>query len=541
SALDELFDRNIIIEVENEKGAFRHALTREAIRSEIMWSKRRALNRSIAAHLESLNAPPELIAEHWLDANENEKARKALIASAEKSCQIHAYRDAANAANRALKIWPENQQEELRLATMEQLAHCAQISGQLNDAIRALREVADSPPVKSDLRWYADIQRSLATVYGLQGTWEQSLTARKAAAEAFEEAGLLGEAANEFLAAAARNSGMYQLTEAVEFCDKAIALAEKSQRGDIQARTLALKGNVLAMLGKYQLGIETVNKGLSLALENNLTDAAAEVYRRLGGTLEYASEYTSSREAYFTAYNYCQNQGEAAQAQMCLGCMSYVLFRTGDWKQCIDISRELFNDPESPAGSKSIAIGVLGIINCYRGETRRARKNLGETLNIALREKIQAMEMISFWGLGVVEEFDGQNAAAEKYYRQLLATQERYSDVHDSLPGLMSAITFFSNRKLEKETNLCANILADITSKASNTEALGMLAYALGETSLLNDQPKEAAQQFLQSIAHLEKLEVPIEIIKAEFRAGVAFARMNSKEEAVKYLRNAYR
>lgn len=541
SGLDELLARNIIIEVSNGKGAFRHAITREAIRSEMMWSRRRSLHREIAAYLEAANASPEVTAEHWLAANETEKARKALLDSAERSCQLYAYLDAAQAANRALQIWPDNEEEELRLATLERLAHCAQISGKLSDAVRALKEMLESPMVRDDLRRYAEVQRSLATVYGLQGSWEQSLNARKASAVAFEKAGLFGAAANEFLAAAGRNTGMYQLEEALQLCDKAIALAEKSERRDIQARTMGLKGNVLAMLGEFEQGIGTVNRGLSLALESNLNDVAAEVYRRLGGTLEYAADYTHSKEAYLSAYNFCRNQGEAIQAQVCLGCMSYVLFRTGDWKQCLEISRELLNDPDSPLGSRSIAIGAIGFISCYRGEIRQARKNLRETLHIALRDKIQAMEVISYWGLALVEEFDAQPDAAEKYYRQLLTAQQKYNDAHDSLPGLMSAITFFSDRKLDKEVNLCANILADIAAKAGNTEAIGMLAYALGETSLLNDQPKEAAHQFLQSVAHLEKLEIPIEIIKAEFRAGVALARMNSVEEAVKHLRNAYR
>ena len=80
TGLDELFERNLIVEIEAGRAAFRHALLREAVRSEIMWSRRRGLNRQIAEYMESVNALPELIADHWLAANEPAKARLALIA-----------------------------------------------------------------------------------------------------------------------------------------------------------------------------------------------------------------------------------------------------------------------------------------------------------------------------------------------------------------------------------------------------------------------------------------------------------------------------
>ncbi|NIR48851.1 hypothetical protein GWO43_10465, partial [candidate division KSB1 bacterium] len=343
TGLDELMDRNLIIETESGIGAFRHALTREAVQSEILWSRRRKLNRDIATYLESVAASPERIAEHWLAANELVKARDALLSSAERSCHLHAYRDAAKAAQRALDIWPEGEEEEQRLSALEQFAHCAQVSGQLSEAVRALREVLESSRIREDHSRHGEAGRTLATIHGLQGAWEQSLAARKEAAEAFEQANLSGEAAGEWLAVAARYTGLYHLETAIEYCDRTIELANNVERWDIKARALALKGNVLSIQGNSEAGIETAHEGLSLALKHNSTDAAAEVYRRLGSTLEYASEFTASREVYFTAYNYCHNHGAELEAQLCLGCMSYVLFRTGDWKQCIEICKEVIN------------------------------------------------------------------------------------------------------------------------------------------------------------------------------------------------------
>lgn len=541
SALDELFERNLITEIETGRGAFRHALTREAVRSEIAWSRRRALNRQIAAYLESAYASPERIAEHWMEANEPAKARTALVACAERFCRLHAYRDAARAGHQALEIWPAGEAEEERLHALERLAHCAQVSGQLSDAGRALREVLESPLLAENHRRRGDSLRSLATIYGLQGAWEQCQAARKEAADAFEEAGLFAEAAVECLAAAARYGGMLQLSAALVLCDRALALAQKAARLDLEARILGLKGNLLAVQGHFQEGIEIVNRGLSIALQHHLPDAASEVYRRLGGALEYASDYVSSREVYTTAYHYCQNQGEEAQAQLCLGCMSYILFRTGDWKQCLEICRKILNDPKTEAGGKTIAGAMLGIIRSYRGETRPARKHLQTAFSRMQRDRSLAMQLVTLWGLAQLEEYEGETSKADEYYRQLLGLWSDTRDIHDALPGMGAAATFFGARGLEKETTLCVDGLAKMASVSGNYEALATLTHALGEIALLQGDAGEAARQFLQAVGQFEKLELPVERLKSEFRGGMAFIRAGERETGVAHLKSAYR
>jgi len=541
AGLDELFDRNLIFEAKIGIGTFRHALTREAVISEIIWSRRRNLNSKIAAHLEASGALPELIAEHWLAANELGKARLALIESARHFCQLYAYRDAAKAGQRALKIWPEGEEEAARISTLEQLAHCAQVNGQLNDAARALREIIESPIVMKNPARLAQTQRSLAVVYGLQGAWEQSLTARNASAEAFQKANLIEETATEWLAAAGRYTGMLRLEKAIELCDCVFELAEKTHRYDIQARSLGLKGNVLSILGKSREGLEVVNEGLSIALKHNLTAAAAEVYRRLGSTLEYAADYASSREAYYTAYNYCQTEGASAQAQLCLSCMSYVLFRTGDWKQCLKTCREVLNDDSTPESSRSVALGTIGLIRSYSGETRQARKQLHESLNFAHRSQTTAMEFICIWGLAQLAEFEGNDSEAERYYREALEIRERIQEQHDAMTVLISATHFFASRGFEKESNICAEVLASIAASTGKTEALGTLAYALGEIALMNNKYEDAIKQFSQALSHLEKLEIPVEMLKIEFRLGIAYSHADDRDPAVRHFNNAYR
>lgn len=541
SGVDELLDHNLIIETSPGQGSFRHALMREAVLGEIMWSRRRTLNRSLAQQMEATGGPPELIAEHWLAANELERAREALLQSAMRSCHIHAYRDAALAAHRALEIWPEGEHEDKRLDTLESLAHCAQISGQLSDAIKALREIVESLQSKNQPRRLAEAQRSLAIIYGLQGAWEQAIQCRHAAADAFELAANTGEAALEYLAAGGRLTGMQQFGSALENVAKAYSLAQKADRFDIVARAQALKGNILAMTGKVDEGRETVQAALSLALKHHETEAASEAYRRLASVLESASDYPAAREAYFTAYDYCRSHGEETYAQLCLGCMSGVLFQAGDWKKALEVSKEVLQNPSAAPGSRSVADVVTGMIRILRGETRNAKKHLKEALEVSRKQEVIAVELTALWGLALVAEQEDDREKAEANYRAALLRWQDTHDLHDAIPVLAWATTFFAQQGLEEEASQCADALASISSATGNIEAMAALALALGETAMLNNQLREAVTQFQQALDHLENLDLPLDYIRADYRAGVALARNRQKDKAVVHLRNAYR
>ena len=67
----------------------------------------RALHRQLAEASRAARGRPRVLAEHWLAAREMERARRALLASMEAACAAYAYRDAAEAGQRALELWPE--------------------------------------------------------------------------------------------------------------------------------------------------------------------------------------------------------------------------------------------------------------------------------------------------------------------------------------------------------------------------------------------------------------------------------------------------
>jgi DNA-binding CsgD family transcriptional regulator len=270
-------------------------------------------------------------------------------------------------------------------------------------------------------------------------------------------------------------------------------------------------------------------------------EAASEVYRRLGSVQDYSSDYRGAVEAYSTAIAYCRSQGEDEAASVCLGCVAYIVYRTGDWKRTLEICREIVEQPGVEPGLRAIADGVSGTIRAFRGETRTARRLLQTSIDISRRFGLTAMELAGLFALSITEQNDGNLEAADLGYRKLIERGEQTSERHDVIPFLCWAATFFSETGQTRATTICTEKLAEIASETGNPEALAGLAHALGEAALLQQNADEASRQLGRAVELLERLDVPLELTLSQYRAGVALDRIGKKEEATSMLNTAYR
>jgi DNA-binding CsgD family transcriptional regulator len=541
SGTEELLEHGLIREEAPGTATFRHALVRDAVRGEIAWTRRRSLHRRIAAYLERGGAPPEVVAEHWLAANETAPARRALLQVADRACRIHAYRDAAVAGQRALDVWPEGEDEEARVAALERLAECAQASGRLADSVRALRELIESPLVRDDPRRRAAAHRSLAGALALQGAWEASLEHREEAARGFAEIGEPAESAVEWLAVCARHTAVGELDRALDAARASRRHAEESGRAERVIRAQGAEGNLLAMLGRTDEGRKLVEAALSRALADNLHDAAPEAYRRLASVLDYSSDFAGSRDAYAAAVEHCRSSGDGVTARMCLGCMSFIVFRTGEWKRALETCRDVQESPDSPAGSVLTADGIQGVIRAMRGETRGARSRLRSTLTRAEASSSVVMELISRFGLALVAEFEGDVEQAAALHDQVLEGWRSTQDRHDLVAVFLWQSTFFGRHDREEGATRRAAALATMAAGFANPETEAALAHALGEVALLRGDLDEAVRRLEQALAANEKLEIPLEQAITSWRVGVARGRRGDRGEAVRRLEAAYR
>jgi DNA-binding CsgD family transcriptional regulator len=534
----DLLSSEMIVERDDGRAKFRHALTREALYADVPWLRRRSLHRQLAAELETRGAKGIEVATHWLGARQEAEARGALLRAAEESRAVHAHRDAARACRQALELWPEDEDETGRVETLQSYADSAEMGGELSEAARAWREICAIHQGESGGgEAYAAAQSRLAAVLDMRGDRDAALAARAAAVQAYAADGKHAEAAVARLAMANYLRFAARHSEAIELARAAVSDAKLAERLDLRARALGLEGVAEAKRGEYEKGLGTVRTGLALALEHGLTPAAAELYQRLSVVLYDSADYRRAKKMLDSALELCRRTDEPVTEVACVTCMIYVLRECGEWSEALRLGRELIE-----AGTAVwVAEGILGVIHTAQGKPSSARRMLSSSLAAASKAGHYNMTVDATAGLAQLAASEGDSDEAAERCRALLALWESSEDHHYAISGLRFGAGFLSRKGELAQAHACTEALAQISSETGHSDALAALASAIGETALATGDDETAAERLAHAVELHRSLDLPYERAQIELRAGAAFAASGEKELALERLGDAYR
>jgi DNA-binding NarL/FixJ family response regulator len=537
AGLAELIESGWIEEVSPGCLAFRHALAQEALYAEVPWMRRRELHRRLAEEIEGADGSSLELASHWLGAGEEARAREALVRAARESESLHAPRDAARAARHALELWPGGEGTEPWLETLERYGRCAELAGEASEAAKAWRELAASCDRRGDAGGYGQAQRRLAGVHALTGERDAAFAARRLAAEAFASADQPAEAALERLAMADHHRWGARYGEAIELTELAMEEASRAARADLKARLLGLQGVAQAKGGEFEQGLASVQAGLALALEEDLTPVAAELYQRLSLVLYDGADYRRAEEALDTALGLCRTDGKPGTEVACVTCLVYVLRERGEWSRAEQLGRELID-----SGTAAwVAEGLIGAIHAFQGKLASARRLLDASRAVSSSVGHYNMYMDSTTSLAMVAAAEGLDEEADKHCRELLARWEQSEDHHYAVWGMRWAAAHHARRGDRTGAGACTEALSRMASEAGHPDALAALAQALGELSLLEGDEAAAAEHLSRAVELHRSLAIPHERAQIELRAGMVLAAAGEREEALERLCDAYR
>ncbi len=539
-AVDELLNDRVIV----EKGGFAHfphAMLRQAVLEEISWSRRRKLNSKVADLLARTNAPPRVVAAHLAAAGREGEACATFFTAAEEACAANAYREASSLFRDALTLWPDHRRQEERLSCLERMARCAQSGGCLQESARAWRELLATPSVKTDPIRTATALGNLATIHELMGAEVPAREARDAAISAYESAGLIEEAAKEALAQAETGILRIQLAAGRQLGERALALAQRAERPELESRAMSAIGLALAMEGKKAVARRRIETALELALSHGLKDAAAVAYQRMSYVFAYVADFKGQKDAFGAAINYCRREGLEQERIACIGCMSYAMFRLGEWKRATELCREIIDNREPGDSGRMLAEATLGGLLVARGQVRQARKMLNQAEEAARKHGIFPVELLTRPGLAWLEEQTENDRGAALRYRELISFWRQTEDTFDVLPGLRMAARFFARTGEVLDLGACAEIARVITGANRNPETLGTLAFVLGETALLQNESVEASRQFQLAKSEFAKMDARYEVAECAERLGASYRQAGVTSAAVKQWRESYR
>jgi len=544
AAVEELFEAGLLIEADDplraDETCFRHELMREAVHAATPWPRRRRHHAALARALERRLAPPGVVAMQWLASGEPQRARPLLVAAAEEACQVHAYRDAKEALEHALSLWPDEDVEG-RLGLVDRLGDCAERCGEIADAIEAWEAVAAARRSVGGER-LALVQQRLAGAYELSNDWPRALAARAVAAEVFAAAGRAEDSASERFAMAAHLQAAGVLNGALELVRQATADidGEGTAVVELRATALALEGLVISKLGDGGAGVELTTRALHLALDDGPEALVAEIYYLHADALEHATDYQGALSALTDAVAYCRTRGMDADAHVCLACLTPALRHTGRWDRAVELGQEILAVGDAPEVARMVAAGEVGLVFANRGSVAPARRLLARSAAFARAYQLLGLEIETAWGLARADDLDGDDGSATRRLRELAAWCTDREERHYCIAALRWAATYFGCRGLTGDLGSCTDILARIAAVTGTAEATAALAHALGETALVEGNPRRAADQFDRALELLAAVNVPAEIAETALRCGVALAAAGDRVKAVERLFSAY-
>ncbi|HSS91375.1 MAG TPA: helix-turn-helix transcriptional regulator, partial [Streptosporangiaceae bacterium] len=190
--------------------------------------------------------------------------------------------------------------------------------------------------------------------------------------------------------------------------------------------------------------------------------------------------------------------------------------------------------------ARAVGTGIGGLIHAFRGSAATARRDLLAATSIATRIELTPMELISAWGLCVLDDAAGAPEAAVARARRILARWEESGERHYTIAIAQWASTLFAEAGDPAGARACAAVLARIAEATAQPEALAALAHALGETAHLDGAPATAAQELLRAAESFASLGLPLATAQARRRAAAALAAAGETGRAADQLREAH-
>jgi DNA-binding CsgD family transcriptional regulator len=537
--LEEALTLGLVAEVQSGAAAFRHTLVREAVYADVPWPRRRDIHRRVAASLARRNAPSRLLAEHWLAAGENGRARTALLAAADASCAVHAYRDASGALRKALELWPTDDSEG-RLDVCERLARCAERSGELREAVSLWEGIAREAGVSDPLRG-AEAKRNLAAAYRLLGHRDRAASVRAEAADAFAGAGAFAEAVevrmNLVWDREAGSSG-----DVFQVLDDADRDAGRADRLDLVARARGLRAHLLARHGHFDDASSIARDALELARSSGVPSAIFDAYWYVAAIGMTRADYRSAATALEEAAELCRATGLREDEELCIACLAKIVAKQGDWDRALVLAKRVLDAGDAHPSVRWAALWAAGFISVARGRTSEGRPLLAELTMLGRQAQFVPALLEGIQGLALADEVDGDLEAAAERNRELIeVARTKTTEPHHSAPTLRSAATFFALQRDAEQVNACADVLADVAERFGSSDALAALAHTLGEASLLAGDVQEAAREFTRALELMQEVDAPFEIAVTKMRAGAAFAAAGERDVGIDSLVEAYR
>ena len=347
--------------------SFRHEIARRAVEGGISAERRRSLNQAALAVLRAdTRSSNSRLAHHAEAAGDAATVAAVAPVAAAEAAGLGAHREAARHYRSALDFTSGLDVGE-RAQLFEKYAFELHLLGEVGEAIRAQeaalelrRRAGDRVAEGNCLRWISRLKYFSGDRVSADHFAREALSLLEA-----EEPGAE-------LAMAYSNLGQLamlaeQSTEALNWSEKAIGLADRLRRRDILSHSLNNAGGARRWIDKAAARGDLA-RSLRIALEDDLPEHAARSYTNAAFHEINWLEHAAAHRILDAGLAYCEARDLDAWRCYMNGCRAQLLSREGRWGEAANLALAQIADDQSTPLLRFPAIAALARVRMRRGD-----------------------------------------------------------------------------------------------------------------------------------------------------------------------------
>ncbi len=465
--MKELIAAQLVVEESEEQFAFRHALTRRAIYSQLLLRERKALHRSIAETIEQLSTPMleahlAELAYHFYEANVWEKALDYAQRAGERALALYAPRAAIEQFTRALK---------------------------------ATHSLAAAPP--------APLYRLRGQAYATLGEFDQARSDYERAFQAAHDPPN-GQMQWQVLMDLGFLWTGRDYERAGSFFRQAVQLAQQLDDATLHAHSLNRLGNWMVNTGRAAEGLEAHRQALDVFQRQQDRAGMAETFDLLGQALAWVGNAVEGAEQRAQAITLFRQLGDKKSL---ISTLTYTCMTTcpataetesvairepeqceRDLAEAVLLARQI-DWPDGEAFAELTTGAVLASI----GQLGRSIAHLHQALQIAQEIGHQQWTVGAFCQLGQTYLFMLAPALARRHLETGWPLAEKLGSAYflDALRAYQALAYLQSGQRKQAEATLQAAMPRE---REPRTLSERRLAWVWGELALARGEPEVALQ-----------------------------------------------
>ncbi len=304
----------------------------------------------------------------------------------------------------------------------------------------------------------------------------------------------------------ARTRGDYKL--GLEYLDQCLKLAE--ELGDKAMKGDALNGMAIiyALQSDYPKALALYQQNLRIKEELNNKPDIAIVLLNIGNVYIYQGENVRALEHYQRSLKLSEEVGDKATAAATINSIGSLYSSQGNYAQALEYFQQSLKLKQEVGEKLGVAraLNNIGVIYSIQGQYTQALEYLQQSLKLLeeLGDKLVLVEAVHYIGGVYLQKGDYSEALA---YELKAAKQAEELGNNQLLSEILLGISESHLRLGQYETaRIHAERAASLAAQYSIPEQLWNAKTIAGKANLVLNQPDRARQDFLDSIATIEKL-----------------------------------